>query len=244
MLNAGLTYDILDWLSVSGRIRIDNAETEYTEKLYASTEPTIAEGSENGYYGTSTIKDKQLYGDVLLNINKTFGEDWSLQANVGAAISDTRKSASQMRGPIRADGLPNVFNVFQLDNATTHRQQEGWREQYQSVFASAEIGYKGTYYLTLTGRNDWPSQLAGPHSVSASFFYPSVGGSVVLSQLVPRMPENLSYVKIRGSWASVGLPFARILAYPTYEWDASQHVWKPQSASPMYERKPARTISW
>ncbi|MDE6876752.1 MAG: SusC/RagA family TonB-linked outer membrane protein, partial [Alistipes sp.] len=182
MLNAGLTYDILDWLSVSGRIRIDNAETEYTEKLYASTEPTIAEGSENGYYGTSTIKDKQLYGDVLLNINKTFGEDWSLQANIGAAISDTRKSASQMRGPIRADGLPNVFNVFQLDNATTHRQQEGWREQYQSVFASAEIGYKGTYYLTLTGRNDWPSQLAGPHSVSASFFYPSVGGSVVLSQ--------------------------------------------------------------
>ena len=66
---------------MSGRIRIDNAETEYTEKLYASTEPTIAEGSENGYYGTSTIKDKQLYGDVLLNINKTFGEDWSLQAN-------------------------------------------------------------------------------------------------------------------------------------------------------------------
>ncbi|WP_290098665.1 SusC/RagA family TonB-linked outer membrane protein [uncultured Alistipes sp.] len=244
MLNAGLTYDILDWLSVSGRIRIDNAETEYTEKLYASTEPTIAEGSENGYYGTSTIKDKQLYGDVLLNINKTFGEDWSLQANVGAAISDTRKSASQMRGPIRADGLPNVFNVFQLDNATTHRQQEGWREQYQSVFASAEIGYKGTYYLTLTGRNDWPSQLAGPHSVSASFFYPSVGGSVVLSQLVPRMPENLSYVKIRGSWASVGLPFARFLAYPTYEWDASQNVWKPQSAYPMYELKPERTNSW
>jgi len=181
---------------------------------------------------------------VLLNINKTFGEDWSLQANVGAAISDTRKSASQMRGPIRADGLPNVFNVFQLDNATTHRQQEGWREQYQSVFASAEIGYKGTYYLTLTGRNDWPSQLAGPHSVSASFFYPSVGGSVVLSQLVPRMPENLSYVKIRGSWASVGLPFARFLAYPTYEWDASQNVWKPQSAYPMYELKPERTNSW
>ena len=178
------------------------------------------------------------------NINKTFGEDWSLQANVGAAISDTRKSASQMRGPIRADGLPNVFNVFQLDNATTHRQQEGWREQYQSVFASAEIGYKGTYYLTLTGRNDWPSQLAGPHSVSASFFYPSVGGSVVLSQLVPRMPENLSYVKIRGSWASVGLPFARFLAYPTYEWDASQNVWKPQSAYPMYELKPERTNSW
>ena len=244
MFNAGLTYDILDWLSVSGRIRVDNTETEYTEKYYASTEPTIAEGSENGYYGESNIRDKQFYGDVLLNIDKQFGEEWTLQANVGAAISDTRKRASLMRGPIRADGLPNVFNVFQLDNATTRREQEGWREQYQSIFASAEIGYKGTYYLTLTGRNDWPSQLAGPHSVSSSFFYPSIGGSVILSQLIPNMPENLSYLKIRGSWASVGLPFARFLAYPTYEWDSSQNVWKPQANYPMYELKPERTNSW
>lgn len=244
MFNAGLQYDILDWLSVSGRIRIDNAVTEYTEKLYASSEPTISEGSDNGYYGEATSRDKQLYGDVLVSIDKTFGADWSLQANLGAALSDTRKHASKMRGPIRADGLPNVFNVFQLDNATTRREQEGWREQYQSVFASAEIGYKGAYYLTLTGRNDWPSQLAGPHSVSTSFFYPSVGGSVVLSQIIPNMPENLSYVKVRGSWASVGLPFARFLAYPTYEWDASQNVWKPQSNYPMYELKPERTNSW
>ena len=42
----------------------------------------------------------------------------------------------------------------------------------------------------------------------------------------------------------MGLPFARFLAYPTYEWDASQNVWKPQSAYPMYELKPERTNSW
>ena len=35
--------------------------------------------------------------------------------------------------------------------------QEGWREQTQAIFASAELGYKNTYYLTVTGRNDWPS---------------------------------------------------------------------------------------
>ena len=70
-------------------------------------------------------------------------------------------------------GLANEFNIQNLSNSTkTVRKQEGWREQTQSIFASAEVGYKGTYYLTLTGRNDWPSQLAGPHSNAKSFFYP------------------------------------------------------------------------
>lgn len=78
--------------------------------------------------------------------------------------------------------------------------QNGWREQTQSVFASAELGYKSTYYLTLTGRNDWPSQLAGPNSTSKSFFYPSVGLSVVLSELMPNLNRDyLSFMKLRGS---------------------------------------------
>ncbi len=44
MLNASLTYDILDWLSVSGRIRVDNSNSDYTEKLYASTNNLRTEG--------------------------------------------------------------------------------------------------------------------------------------------------------------------------------------------------------
>ena len=48
--------------------------------------------------------------------------------------------------------------------------QTGWREQTQSIYASAEVGYQSTYYLTLTGRNDWPSQLAGRNSVNNHSF--------------------------------------------------------------------------
>ncbi len=33
MLNAGLTYDILDWLNVSARIRVDNTDNTYQQKL-------------------------------------------------------------------------------------------------------------------------------------------------------------------------------------------------------------------
>ncbi|CUQ89244.1 Outer membrane cobalamin receptor protein [Alistipes finegoldii] len=252
MLNAALSYDVLDWLNVSGRLRIDNSNNDYTEKFYASTFTQLTEGSKNGLYGITKTKDKQVYGDVLVNINKTFGEDWSLQANAGASISDMRYDAMKVRGPI-PDGeitdekplLANVFNVQNLSNTSkTKRLQEGWREQTQSIFASVEIGFKNTYFLTLTGRNDWPSQLAGEHSVKSSFFYPSVGASVVLSQLIPEMPKNLSYVKLRASYASVGVAFERYLANPRYSWSESGLNWSTQTRFPIYNLKPERTKSF
>ena len=252
MLNAALSYDVLDWLNVSGRIRVDNSSNDYTEKFYASTFTQLTEGSKNGLYGITKTKDKQVYGDVLVNINKTFGEDWSLQANAGASISDMRYDAMKVRGPI-PDGeitdekplLANVFSVQNLSNTSkTKRLQEGWREQTQSIFASVEIGFKNTYFLTLTGRNDWPSQLAGEHSVKSSFFYPSVGASVVLSQLIPEMPKNLSYVKLRASYASVGVAFERYLANPRYSWNESGLNWSTQTRFPIYNLKPERTKSF
>ena len=242
MLSAALSYDILSWLNVAGRVRLDNSYNTYTQKYYASTIATIAEG-ENGFYGVTNTRDKQTYADLLLNINKTFGEDWSLTANIGASYSDNRSEALAVSGPIAANGLPNFFTVAQLDKETGKREETGYREQTQSIFASAEVGYRSTYYLTLTGRNDWPSQLAGPNSKQSPFFYPSVGGSVVLSELF-KLPESISYLKLRASWASVGLPFGRFLAYPTFSWNTSTGAYSSQSAYPLYDLKPERTDSW
>ena len=242
MLSAALSYDILSWLNVAGRVRLDNSYNTYTQKYYASTIATIAEG-ENGFYGVTNTRDKQTYADLLLNINKTFGEDWSLTANIGASYSDNRSEALAVSGPIAANGLPNFFTVAQLNKETGKREETGYREQTQSIFASAEVGYRSTYYLTLTGRNDWPSQLAGPNSKQSSFFYPSVGGSVVLSELF-KLPESISYLKLRASWASVGLPFGRFLAYPTFSWNTSTGAYSSQSAYPLYDLKPERTDSW
>lgn len=242
MLSAALSYDILSWLNVAGRVRLDNSYNTYTQKYYASTIATIAEG-ENGFYGVTNTRDKQTYADLLLNINKTFGEDWSLTANIGTSYSDNRSEALAVSGPIAANGLPNFFTVAQLDKETGKREETGYREQTQSIFASAEVGYRSTYYLTLTGRNDWPSQLAGPNSKQSSFFYPSVGGSVVLSELF-KLPESISYLKLRASWASVGLPFGRFLAYPTFSWNTSTGAYSSQSAYPLYDLKPERTDSW
>lgn len=256
MLSASLNYDILDWLSVSGRVRLDNSNNDYTEKFYASTNTQLTEGSKNGLYGIKRTIDKQLYADFLVNINKMFGENWSLQANIGASISDIRSDAMEIRGPI-ADGgdafkdetvgYPNFFAIQNLsaNKKLTKKLQEGWREQTQSLFASAEIGYKSTYYLTLTGRNDWPSQLAGPNSKNKSFFYPSIGASVVLTELMPNLNKDmLSYMKLRGSWASVGNPFERYIANPRYEWNQNSGQWSTLTQYPLYNLKPERTHSY
>lgn len=250
VLSAGLHYQILDWLSLSGRVRIDNSLNKYTEKFFASTVGQLTEYSKNGLYGIEKQEDRQTYADVLLDINKTW-KDWSLHANIGASITDMRSDLFSNRGPI-ADGsvegeatnVPNVFNVFALSQSKSVKKQAGWREQTQSIFGSVEVGFKRAYYLTLTGRNDWPSQLAGPRSAKSSFFYPSVGLSLVLSEIIGNMPENLEYIKLRGSFASVGSPFERFIANPLHTWPDKGSSWETQTVYPIENLKPEITNSW
>ncbi len=252
MLNASLTYRILDWLSVSGRVRVDNDTNTYTQKFYAGTNTQMTGSSNRGYYGEAITSDRQVYADAMININKTFGENWSLNANIGATLSDMRQDGTEVAGPIADEsfvgetpGLANVFNVQNISATKSTRMQTGWREQTQSVLGSIEVGFKNTYFLTLTGRNDWPSQLAGPNSTSSSFFYPSVGLSVVVSQLIPGLnPDRLSYLKVRGSFASVGSAFERYIANPRYEWNSATGQWSNTTQYPVYNLKPERTESW
>ena len=241
MLSFSASYDILPWLNVTGRVRIDNANSLYTQKLYASSNTTITDGGKNGHYTEARAYDSQTYGDVMVNVNKTFGDDWSLQANIGASINNVKSDELSYRGPIQENGLPNVFNVFDLDDTKKRAEKTGWHDQTQSLFASVEVGWKQMLYLTVTGRNDWASQIAG--SSSSSFFYPSVGLSWVPTSLWD-LGGALSYLKLRGSIASVGMPFPRYLTVPTYEYDATNRVWKDKTHYPIGDLKPERTTTY
>ena len=240
MLSAQLSYDITDWLNIAGRVRIDNSHTKYEQKLYASSNATITEESTQGHYTIAKPDETQTYADVLANINKRFG-DYSLVANVGASIVNNKFEELSYRGPIREKGIPNVFNVFDLDNAKKKARQDEWQEQTQSIFASVEVGWKSMLYLTLTGRNDWASQLA--NSSTSSFFYPSVGLSGVISEMI-QMPSFIDYMKVRGSFSSVGMPYRRNLTSPTYEYIEATQSWKPKTHYPIGDLKPERTDSW
>lgn len=240
MLSVSLSYDITDWLNISGRVRVDNSSTKYEQKLYASSNTTLTEGSAQRFYAISKPDETQVYADALANINKRLG-DYSIVVNIGASIVDNKYDELSYRGPIRANGIPNVFNVFDLDNTQKKARQDEWEEQTQSIFASAEVGWKSMLYLTLTGRNDWASQLA--NSSSTCFFYPSIGLSAVVSEMV-KLPSFVDYLKVRSSFSSVGMPYPRNLTSPTFEYDETTQTWKPKTHYPIGDLKPERTDSW
>lgn len=240
MASAGLSYQILDWLNVAGRVRIDNTHSEYEGKLYASSSNTLTDGSSQGHYTVNNGQYSQTYADVLVNINKRI-QDFTIVANIGASYSGVTSKELGYAGPIRETGIPNLFNVYDLDNAKKRATQVGWREATESIFASAEVGWKSMLYLTVTGRNDWASQLT--HSPQASFFYPSVGLSAVITEML-KLPDWVDYLKVRGSFSSVGNPYPRFLTYPTYSYDANKQDWKSQTNYPIGKLYPERTDSW
>lgn len=239
MLSASASYKIFDWLDVSGRIRIDNTDRSFTQKLYATSNPTLLEGSSYGHYTELSEKSRQTYGDAMVNINKTFGEKFSLSAHVGASLNDTKLQGLELNGPLQKPS--NIFHPEAIEPTKRKVVRSGWHEQTQSIFASLELGWKSQLFLTATGRNDWASQLAG--SPQSSFFYPSVGLSWLPSETFD-FPELFPYLKIRASWASVGTPFPRELTYATHPYDHTGQTWDDKTNYPIGELRPERTKTW
>lgn len=54
----------------------------------------------------------------------------------------------------------------------------------------------------------------------------------------------LSYLKLRGSYASVGNPYPRYIANPRYEWNSATNSWTTSTQYPVYNLKPERTESF
>lgn len=203
MFNAGLTYNIFDWLSVAGRIRIDKTFITSERKIYASSFNYFAK--EKGAYDYYDYKDHQTYIDAIANINKTFGK-FSLAANVGYSYSDYASLTRGYGGNLVL--VPNKFSLNNINPTDSKIREAGGDSKVRNVaaFASAELGWRSMVYLTLTGRNDWNSRLV--NSSEESFFYPSVGLSGIISEMT-KLPSFISYLKVRGSYTEVGSPVSR-----------------------------------
>jgi tonB-linked outer membrane protein, susC/ragA family len=203
MFNAGLTYNIFDWLSVAGRIRLDKTFITSERKIYASSFNYFAK--ENGAYDYYDYKDHQTYIDAIANINKTFGK-FSLAANIGYSYSDYASLTRGYGGNLVL--VPNKFSLNNINPSDSKIREAGGDSKVRNVaaFASAELGWRSMVYLTLTGRNDWNSRLV--NSSEESFFYPSVGLSGVISEMT-KLPSFISYLKVRGSYTEVGSPVSR-----------------------------------
>lgn len=189
MFYANVKYDILSWLNIAGRIRVDNTNTTSERKLHASTIKLHAQ-SDKGAYNRSMEEYQQTYADIMLNVNKNFG-NFNLTANAGFSYEDHLTTGMGIGGKLFT--VPNLFSAYNFDPASGPGSQSHTHTRNNSVFVSTELGYKSMLYLTLTGRQEWASQLV--NSDQPTYFYPSVGVSGVISEMVS-LPKFISFWKM------------------------------------------------
>ncbi len=237
MTTMSLRYTLNDWISLSGRAKMDKSNEKSERKFAASTNQLFA--SENGFYSLNTLDNRQIYAEAMVNINKKLNNDYNVTANIGTAIEDIRNNQYLFGG--RLQGVANLYTFANINRANSEMSQYGYNRQKQSVFGSAQLGYRNMVHLDLTARNDWASTLAGS-SGNWSFFYPSVGLSAVITDLLEMRSRVLSYLKLRISHSAVGNEPREHLSIPTYPLAGGFPV--TQTRMPNPDLKPELTRSW
>lgn len=185
-----MTGKFTEYLKLTGRVGIDwyNDQSLFLNVLNDPSDP-------QSQYKKNRKSNQEFNADLILYFDKTFG-DFSVNANLGTSVVNMQNDALMASSGFFA--IPGVVN---LGNGLNQTVSEGFsKKEIQSVFFNASVGYKSMAYLDVTGRNDWSSTLP---SFNRSYFYPSVSGSIILSEMF-KLPDWVTYFKVRGSWAKVG----------------------------------------
>ncbi len=220
MGQASIQYNILDDLSVkvSGMRDIDRFQSMDYMPIGTAKRP-------RGLFNSGTSFVTKTTAQALLNYNKTFFEDFQFTAMAGGNIErNVAESTSNYGSEFIVPDFISFSNLA-IQSASVGLSRFG----QNSVFGSADIGYKSLLYFTFTGRQDWFSTLNPGNN---SIFYPSFGTSFILSDAI-KLPSIISFAKIRASWAQVG--GATVNPYQInqlYTFDQGGHIGRPvQSTS-------------
>ncbi|GMQ29772.1 SusC/RagA family TonB-linked outer membrane protein [Algoriphagus confluentis] len=201
--NMSLRYDFTDWLYAQGRFG-----TDYQVRTDDAFEAYGTAFKPRGSFNTTTRTIRENNADFMLGFEKSFG-DFDLDGFVGSNIM--RRTIESKNGGGNDLVVPFFHSVT---NVAAPTFGYGFSELgINSYFAAANVGYKNMIFLNLTGRQDQFSTLAPENS---KLFYPSVGLSAVISDMV-KMPEFVTFAKLRGNWGQVGGgapdPYALNLTY-------------------------------
>ena len=237
-----IKYQIIDGLSLTGRMRYERADEHYVRNHYASSygnKYTYGKMDDNRYFS------EQLYADLLAQYNHTW-DDFSLNATLGTSMMQTRSNNVSLlyeQSKFVAPGnggayYPNIFNPSNFyKNGTTMGLE---RKRLNSVFGAVTFGFKEALFLDVTARNDWSSALA--YTDGYSFFYPSVGASLLLNRFVD-MGRNIDLFKFRGSYSIVGNDVPVYKTNPRYTY-GDQGAINPPKSVPFRTLKPEKTHSF
>ncbi|GAB3234248.1 SusC/RagA family TonB-linked outer membrane protein [Algoriphagus aestuariicola] len=194
--NIALSYDISEHFSVMLR-----SGTDFWSDLRENV--TGVEFTKNnvrrlGSYQEIALRSQETNNDLILTFDKDISQTFSMKLQAGAINRTNNYKRTQVNvGELTIDGLYNLGNYA----SPTTPSSETSEQVVNSVFGSAQLGYKNVLFLDLTGRNDWSSTLPVDNN---SFFYPSVALSAVLTDMFNVSSNVLSFAKVRASLAQVG----------------------------------------
>lgn len=191
--NIGALYQITDWLSVQGKVNLDQYDFRTYERIAINS--AFLSSYNEGFRMNSEIN---LEGMLLFN--EDLNEDFTISGNVG--VNQMHRYYENILGT--TNGGLVVADWYNLANSTdpatvTNRQE---RKKINSVFGSVTLDYLKMISVIVTGRNDWSSSLPEGNN---SYFYPSVSASWVFTELASLKDNTiLPFGKLRLSYAQVG----------------------------------------
>jgi TonB-linked SusC/RagA family outer membrane protein len=176
-------------------------QINYTESNYV---PNTDAFTPLGYYRSGKEQSDKTTFQGIINYNDRFYHD-KIGLNVMAGGNQEKNTYSSNTANGTQWIVPNLYSITNLvnrdlANSSSLSLSGIASDGTNSVFSEANVDYDNVFFLTMTGRNDWFSVLNPGFN---SIFYPSIGGSFILSDVV-KMPKIINYAKLRSSWAEVG----------------------------------------
>ncbi|TLP71703.1 SusC/RagA family TonB-linked outer membrane protein [Maribacter sp. ACAM166] len=188
-----LKYQVNEDLSVMVRSALDRTSRS-EERIWYNDTYTRAQF---GQYRKVASNQFDWNNDILINYNKQISEDFKIDISAGANQRYFQRNFLQGEG--RNFTIENFFALSNTQNPIATEELD--RFETQSVYGLGELSYKNAIFLNVTARNDWSSTL--PEN-NRSYFYPSVGLTGVITDLVDLSSTPLSFLKLRANWAEVG----------------------------------------
>jgi TonB-linked SusC/RagA family outer membrane protein len=207
-INANM--NIFDWWNVSYRVGMDSYLTKNSTLI--AENGAVKQLWQNGMMSENDLKFNYWSSNLMSNFNKKIG-DFDLGAMVGYFAEETKVNTNRRMG---YDFVVNNFYSFgNIDKANKLFDEVTSKKRLYGLYGELRASYKNFLFLNVTGRNDWTSTLP---VANQSYFYPSVGGSFVFTELLKdKGLDWLSFGKLRASWARVGKD-ATPYATNTYLW--------------------------
>jgi len=212
--NINANVELADWWNVSYRVGADSYTTRNSTLIAPNGAVQLI--WQNGMMSESDYRYNYWSSNLMSNMEKTFG-DFDLGFLLGYFSEETKTTTNRRMGYDFV--IDNFFSFENIVAANKKFAEIHMKKRLFGLYGEFRASYKNFLYLNVTGRNDWTSTLP---IENRSYFYPSVGGSFVFSELMPNR-NIMSFGKLRASWARVGKDAAPYVTN-TYLWPSREFL--------------------